>query len=157
MSLEYIRNYYGVPAKKGGRVNAYGKPGTITGARHAHLLIKLDGEQQSARPYHPTDGIEYLEQEPKPSTAKVIAYCWSSGLIQFGPTLPDGAIGIATGEESKVRDVIEVTARHAYDNESLLVPGVPEAANEREGIVALARYIQWLGERNGPGFRAMGA
>lgn len=156
MSLEYIRNYYGVPAKKGGRVNAYGKPGTITGARNAHLLIKLDGEQQHSRPYHPTDGIEYLESEPKRS-ATIIAYCWAGGLIQFGPSVPDGAIGIARGEEAKVRDVIEVTARHAKDNERLLVPGVPEAANEREGLAALARYIQWLGERNGPGFRAMGA
>lgn len=156
MSLEYIRNYYGVRAKKGGRVKAYGTPGTITGARNAHLLIKLDGEQCSA-PYHPTDGIEYLEQESKPSTTKIIAYCWAGGLIQFGPSVPDGAIGIARGEEAKVRDVIEATARHAKDNERLLVPGVPEAANEREGLAALARYIQWLGERNGDGFRAMGA
>ncbi|HEY1029777.1 MAG TPA: hypothetical protein VGE28_19360 [Pseudomonas sp.] len=154
MSLEYIRNYYGVPAKKGGRVNAYGKPGTITGARNAHLLIKLDSEQHS-NSYHPTDGIEYLES--KPSTTAIIAYCWAGGLIQFGPSVPDGAIGIARGEEAKVRDVIEATASHAKDNERLLVPGVPEAANEREGLAALARYIQWLGERNSPGFRAMGA
>lgn len=155
MSLEYIRNYYGVPAKKGGRVNAYGKLGTITGTSNAHLLIKLDGEKHS-NPYHPTDGIEYLEPEPKRSTT-IIAYCWAGGLIQFGPSVPDGAIGIARGEEAKVRDVIEATARHAKDNERLLVPGVPEAASEREGLAALARYIQWLGERNGPGFRAMGA
>lgn len=156
MSLEYIRNYYGVQAKKGGRVKAYGKPGTIIGARNAHLLIKLDGERHS-NSYHPTDGIEYLERETKPSTATVIAYCWSGGLIQFGPSVPEGAIGIARGEESKVREVIETTARHAKDNERLLVPGVPEAPNERAGLAALARYIQWLGERNGPGFRAMGA
>ncbi|RAR40305.1 host nuclease inhibitor protein [Pseudomonas sp. MDMC224] len=97
-----------------------------------------------------------MESEPKRS-ATIIAYCWAGGLIQFGPSVPDGAIGIARGEEAKVRDVIEVTARHAKDNERLLVPGVPEAANEREGLAALARYIQWLGERNGPGFRAMGA
>ena len=156
MSLAYIRNYYGVPAKKGVRVKAYGKPGTITGASNAHLLIKLDGEQRS-NPYHPTHDIEYLEQAPKPGTVNVIAYCWAGGLIQFGPSVPDGAIGIARGEEAKVRDVIEATARHAKDNERLLVPGVPEAANEREGLAALARYIQWLGKRNGDGFRAMGA
>lgn len=59
MSLEYIRNHYGVKAMKGGRVNAYGKPGVITGASGPHLLIKLDGEKHS-NPYHPTDGIEYL-------------------------------------------------------------------------------------------------
>lgn len=59
MSLEYIRDYYTVPARKGVRVNAYGKPGTITGASGAHLLIKLDGEKHS-NPYHPRDGIDYL-------------------------------------------------------------------------------------------------
>lgn len=89
--------------------------------------------------------------------SKVIAYCWAGGLIQFGPSVPDGAIGIARGEEAKVRQVIEATARLAKDNERLLVPGVPEAKCEREGLAALARYIQCLGDQNGPGFRAMGA
>ncbi|NNN24355.1 host nuclease inhibitor protein [Pseudomonas nitroreducens] len=88
--------------------------------------------------------------------AKTIAYCWASGLIQFGLEVPEGAIGIARGEDAAVRENIEVTARLAYDNESLLVPGVPEAPNQRDGLLAVARYIQWLGERNGPEFRAMG-
>lgn len=88
---------------------------------------------------------------------KTIAYCFASGHIQFGSSVPDGAIGIATGEDQQVRDVIEVTARLSrHDNETLFVPGVPEAASQREGLVALARYIQYLGERNGPGFRALG-
>jgi len=60
MSLEYIRVYYQVPAKKGSRVKAYGESGVITGASGPHLLIKLDGQKHS-NPYHPTDGIEYLE------------------------------------------------------------------------------------------------
>ncbi|MCA3247422.1 MAG: hypothetical protein ING29_13195 [Azospirillum sp.] len=58
MSLDYIRSYYGVPAKKGARVEAYGKPGVITGASGPHILIRLDGHK-NAHPYHPTDGIEY--------------------------------------------------------------------------------------------------
>lgn len=86
-----------------------------------------------------------------------IAYCWASGLIGFGPEVPEGAIGIARGKDQVVRDTIEVTARHAYDNEMLLVPGVPEAPSQRDGLEALARYIQWLGERNCGDFRAMGA
>ncbi|WP_137972384.1 host nuclease inhibitor protein [Pseudomonas sp. F(2018)] len=90
--------------------------------------------------------------------AKTIAYCFASGHIQFGSSVPEGAIGIARGEDQQVRDVIEVTARlSVFDNATLFVPGVPEAASQREGLVALARYIQSLGERNGPGFRAMGA
>lgn len=61
MSLEYIREVYQVPAKKGGRVSAYGKPGTIIGARNQYLLIRLDEEKHS-NPYHPTHEIEYLVQ-----------------------------------------------------------------------------------------------
>jgi len=57
-SLEYVRNYYKVPAKKGGRVVAYGKPGVITGGQGQYVLIKLD-TLKHANPYHPTDGIVY--------------------------------------------------------------------------------------------------
>lgn len=57
--MEYIRRYYCVPAKRRGRVLAPGKPGTITGNRGAHLLIRLDGERKSDL-YHPTWRIDYL-------------------------------------------------------------------------------------------------
>ena len=43
MSMEYIRNTYGVPAKRGMRVTAYGKPGVITGIRPEHLDITPAG------------------------------------------------------------------------------------------------------------------
>lgn len=87
---------------------------------------------------------------------KLIAYCWSTGRIDFGYELPEGAIAIAEGDEATVRDEIEVTARLAYDNKTLLVPGVPEAPDQRAGLEALARHIQRLSTRNGPGFRALG-
>ena len=58
MSLNYIRSCYLVPALLGGRVIAYGKFGTITGADGAHLKIQLDGDKMSGI-YHPIDGIEY--------------------------------------------------------------------------------------------------
>lgn len=87
----------------------------------------------------------------------IIAYCFASGQIQFGSYVPEGAIAIAQGKEETVREVIEVTARLSrHDNETLFVPGVPEAFNQREGLTALARYIQYLGQRNQPGFRALG-
>lgn len=64
MSMEYIRETYGVPAKKGGRVAFYDdgvvKYGVITGTHNAHLKIKLDGEQRAGC-YHPTWNLEYLE------------------------------------------------------------------------------------------------
>lgn len=66
MSMDYIRQYYGVPAKSGGRVRYSGGlapvEGTIVVAQGAHLLIRLDG-QHEAMPYHPTWKIEYLPDE----------------------------------------------------------------------------------------------
>lgn len=56
--------------------------------------------------------------------ADTIAFCWASGLIQFGDQVPDGAIEIARGDDQVVREIIEVTSRHAYDGKSLLVPGI---------------------------------
>lgn len=62
--LDYIRNAYGVPAYLEVRVRYTGhsqgpKMGTITGARDAHLLVRMDGEAHPA-PYHPTWELEYL-------------------------------------------------------------------------------------------------
>ena len=63
MSLEYVRKYYGVPAKRGGRVEYTGddKPelGTICGASGAHLSIRLDGKKHPM-PFHPTWKLRYL-------------------------------------------------------------------------------------------------
>lgn len=63
MSLAYIRDTYGVPAKRGGRVRYTGgsKPmlGTITGATGGHLDIRLD-DVRYATPFHPTWELEYL-------------------------------------------------------------------------------------------------
>lgn len=57
--LEYVRNYYGVPAKKGKIVKYKDKLGVITGASGPHVKVRLDGEK-NALPYHPTD----LNYEP---------------------------------------------------------------------------------------------
>ena len=52
--LEYIRNYYGVPATKGKIVRYKGKLGIITGASGPHVKVRIEGEKH-ALPYHPTD------------------------------------------------------------------------------------------------------
>jgi hypothetical protein len=62
VSLEYIQNYYKVPAKVGARVKYMGRPGTITGSRGPHIRILLDGDKCSSI-YHPTWKIEYLREE----------------------------------------------------------------------------------------------
>ncbi|MDE1909417.1 MAG: host nuclease inhibitor protein [Pseudomonas sp.] len=88
----------------------------------------------------------------------ITAYCFASGHIDFGVTLPEGAIALAVGEEKTVRDVVSVNARLSrVDNETLFVPGVPEAASQREGIAAVAHFIQRLALSNQAGFRALGA
>lgn len=68
MSLEYIRTYYRVPARRGGRVEYTGdkgqdRRGTITGSRGAHLLIRLDDDKRTYV-FHPTWEIRYL-REPR--------------------------------------------------------------------------------------------
>jgi len=57
--MEYIRKYYGVPAKRGGRIKFKGKPGTIVGSDRSYLRIRFDGEK-AIYTYHPTWEIEYL-------------------------------------------------------------------------------------------------
>ncbi|EIX0306246.1 host nuclease inhibitor protein [Salmonella enterica] len=76
----------------------------------------------------------------------ITAYCWASGLIEFGNTLPEGALPIVTGSEKQVRDVVTVLARHAY-NGDLLVPGIPEAASQDEAREALVRFSRVIHER----------
>lgn len=60
MSAEYVRAYYGVPAKRGMRIVADGKPGKIVGFDGAHLRVRLDGETHIGN-WHPTWRIEYPE------------------------------------------------------------------------------------------------
>lgn len=61
--LDYVRQYYGVPAKKGGRVTYRGAPGKIMGASGPHVDVKLDSGRRF--PVHPTDGdLIYADATP---------------------------------------------------------------------------------------------
>jgi hypothetical protein len=66
VSIEYIRETYGVPAKRGGRIEYTGGtrplPGTICGAKGQYLSVRLDGAKHPSR-FHPTWNIRYLSQE----------------------------------------------------------------------------------------------
>lgn len=73
---------------------------------------------------------------------KITAYAWASGLIEFGDVLPDGALPIINGEEKRVREIIEVRARHSRTNEQMLVPGIPEADNQHDACDALIRFTE---------------
>ena len=63
MSMKYIRDYYGVPAKRGGIIEYTGGKspvrGVITGADGAWLRIRLEGENWSRR-FNPAWKISYL-------------------------------------------------------------------------------------------------
>lgn len=78
----------------------------------------------------------------------LIAWAWSSGLIEFGYVLPEGALPIVAGKPATVRHVIEVMARHGRDEqEQLLVPGIPEAVTEVEAFNAMIRFCREVRRR----------
>ena len=66
MSMQWIRDNYAVPAKRGMAVtyspcegsSDRARRGVITGARGNHLRIRLDGDKRSSI-YHPTWQIQY--------------------------------------------------------------------------------------------------
>jgi hypothetical protein len=76
MSLAYVRERYGVPARRGARVRYRGLPGEaarlgrVTSARGPHIRVRLDGERRS-RIFHPTWRMEYLMDEDVGLDARV--------------------------------------------------------------------------------------
>nr|WP_116359959.1 host nuclease inhibitor protein [uncultured Rahnella sp.] len=73
---------------------------------------------------------------------KITAYAWASGLIEFGPGSPDGALPIITGDETRVREIIQTLAQYSRTSDQLLVPGVPEAVNQHDGCTALIKFTE---------------
>ena len=83
-----------------------------------------------------------------------VAWCWASGLIEIGDAMPpDGVNGgpilIASGPKAALKGKLSVLARHGRGASSgkLLVPGVPEAENQRAAGDALAEWLTWCGKR----------
>ena len=75
------------------------------------------------------------------------AYAWRTGRIDFGRAVPDGALEIVDLPAKECRRLIKGTARIAYDNKTLLVPGVPEADEDDKALDALIRYRNWINKR----------
>jgi hypothetical protein len=61
--MEGVRKWYGVPAKRGGRIAYSGGDGrvlgTIRSARNCRLNVQFDGERHIST-LHPTFLVEYL-------------------------------------------------------------------------------------------------
>ena len=59
--MQWFRDHYGVPAKRGGRIRFDGRPGRITSGDAGHLILHLDGDPPSRRVrVHPCWRMEYL-------------------------------------------------------------------------------------------------
>nr|WP_156964243.1 host nuclease inhibitor protein [Trabulsiella guamensis] len=86
----------------------------------------------------------YVPLKGEKHTGKITAYAWASGLIEFGKVVPDGAVPVITGDESRVRELIGVWARHSRVSDQLLVPGVPEAPDQHEGMDALIKFTNHI-------------
>jgi hypothetical protein len=63
-SLDYVKNYYGVPAKVGMRVKVDGEMGTITCGDGQYIKVRIDGEKISAN-CHPTWEVVYYDHDGK--------------------------------------------------------------------------------------------
>lgn len=81
-----------------------------------------------------------------------VAWCWASGLIEIGDKQPSGsdenrdaAIVFAEGPKYALAGVIDVAARHGKgaSEGKLLVPGIPEAPNQRAALRALDQWLDW--------------
>lgn len=68
------------------------------------------------------------------------AYAWANGRIDFGRTIPEGALIIAEAPAEQLREAIEGCCRLAYDGKTLLVPGVSESGGGAAAVDALIEY-----------------
>lgn len=73
------------------------------------------------------------------------AYCYASGQIKFGRTVPTAALPIAEGPPKALRSFISGVSRCAYDGKTLLVPGIPECQGDQVAALdALLRFTKWI-------------
>lgn len=82
------------------------------------------------------------------------AFADRRGVISFGHHVPAGQLIIVDDpDDAKLRAVVEVVARHAYDGETLLVPGIPEAESNVDALDALIAFRQQVARRLFPEMR----
>ncbi len=73
--------------------------------------------------------------------ATMYANVWATGRLTVSRW--PGGMCIAQGSEKALRKHFGSVCRHAYTRGVLLVPGVPEAKNQTEGLKALYRFVDW--------------
>ncbi|HDO1327602.1 TPA: hypothetical protein P2Q98_000214 [Aeromonas veronii] len=72
-------------------------------------------------------------------------FAYATGRIGFGDETPDDALPIyavscSISEIKRLEECVGVLARHAYDNKTLLVPGIPEAVDMNAAYDALIKF-----------------
>lgn len=93
--------------------------------------------------------LERVTQTP------AVAWAWSSGLIEIGGSVPDGAIKIAEGRFIYLKAVLEVLARQGKGDSAgkLFVSGIPEAETQKTKGDALAQWLEFCAKGNGKKYR----
>ncbi|MCW2286318.1 hypothetical protein M2323_004159 [Rhodoblastus acidophilus] len=77
-----------------------------------------------------------------------IAFADRAGVIGFGLRCPTGALSIAKYSNLELlKSAVAAVARLAHDNETLLVPGLPEASNSDHAIRALVKFGETVRSR----------
>jgi len=87
-----------------------------------------------------TDEIDQM------GNAKICAFVWAEGDIQFSESLPEGAVKLAAGERKRIMPKIKSYARACRTDEGIqyYLPGIPEAQNDEEKILAVIRFWELL-------------
>lgn len=67
-------------------------------------------------------------------------YCWRNGIIGLGRYTPAGAMEILAVSDRRLRRIVSAAARHAKEDETLLVPGIPEAESDVEAMKAVRAF-----------------
>lgn len=74
------------------------------------------------------------------------AYAWRTGVLHVGRRAPAGALKLFTFTSRRAaivaERVLQANARLAYDNTTLLVPGVPEADTDDQALDALVEWAK---------------
>lgn len=90
------------------------------------------------------------------SSSNVSLYCMRDGIIKsvVPGEVPQGALRLIGGDAQDLWEIVQGTARLAYDNETYLVPGVPEATDSERALDAVVKYQGILEQRIRDRYRA---
>ncbi len=76
-----------------------------------------------------------------------VVYCSRDGVIGIGRRAPRGTLPLVSAPGRRLRRIVEVMARHAYDGATLLVPGIPEATSDLAALEAARSFERQVTRR----------